>query len=80
MRRDISWRLQESIPLPQARNRALPTMPIGYRVEVSRIRFPFKDPVLAAPLPPEGLLTLINPHKGLLKGISLKPLLSGETH
>ena len=80
MGRYIPWRLQEMIPFPHAWNRAFPMTPIGDRMEVDRIRIAFEDPVLATTLSPESLLPLVDLHKGVLKGILLKPLLSGKAN
>jgi hypothetical protein len=48
-------------------------------MEISGVSITMEDPILAAPLPPEGLLTPIDLHKGGLKGVPLEPLISGQT-
>ena len=80
MGRDFFWRLQKKLPFPQAWNRALPTTPISDRMEVGSIRLAFEDPVLATALSLESLLSLVDLHKGVLKGVPLKPLFSGKAN
>src|SRR4051812_12640906 len=70
--------LQQRLPLPEARNRALPPPTIGNGMEISRVRFPLDRPVLATPLAPESLLSLVDFHNGSLKGVPMGPGLRRE--
>jgi hypothetical protein len=49
-------------------------------MEVCSISISLKDPILAAPLPPEQLFTLVDLHMGVLQGVSMCPFLNRNIH
>jgi hypothetical protein len=74
---DLPGLLQKEIPIPKTGNGTFPAMAIGNRMEVSSVRIPLEEPILATPLSPEDLLPTVNLHERVFKGIALEPLLSG---
>lgn len=76
---DDPWFFKENSVRPEARDGAFPPPPIGNGMKVSCVSITLKETILAALLLPVDFLTLVNLHKGILKGIPLKPLICGKT-
>ena len=74
---DLPGLLQQEVTIPKTGDGTLPATAIGDRMEVSSVRIPLEEPILATPLSSEDLLPTVDLHGRVFKRKALKPLLSG---